>query len=177
MALIIAKEVTTPKKETNLKEPIATSECSGQIEMAYASALTSEEGIPIIKEQDMPTSKFSGHDKTRDCDQKRRCYDFEVLGPNRAGVCISTHVRIRDSYHKGTSYVDSQVLGSSRAGVCIDTHDKKRDYNQKRRRCYDFRVLRSRSVGIYTLDRRSNCESQVTKSIGTREYCDSYVSK
>ena len=76
MALMIAEEVTTPKKETNLKEAIATFECSGQIDMAYASALTSEEGIPIIKEQDMLTPKFSGHDKTRDYDQKRRCYEF-----------------------------------------------------------------------------------------------------
>ena len=51
---------TTPKKERKLEEVVATFECSCRIEMASASILTSEEGIPIIKEQAMSTPKFSG---------------------------------------------------------------------------------------------------------------------
>ena len=37
-----------------------TSECLGRIELTSASTLTSEEGIPIIKEQAMSTPKFLG---------------------------------------------------------------------------------------------------------------------
>ena len=75
MAPQIAEEATPsefPNKEMEIdfaptieengikEEVVATSECSGRIELVSASALTSEEGIPIIKEQAMSTPKFLG---------------------------------------------------------------------------------------------------------------------
>ena len=54
------KITTTPKKEKKPEEVVVTFECLGLIELVSASTLTSEEGIPIIKEQAMPTPKFSG---------------------------------------------------------------------------------------------------------------------
>ena len=54
------KIATNPRKERKPEEVVATSECSSRIELASASALTSEEGIPIIKEQAMSTPEFSG---------------------------------------------------------------------------------------------------------------------
>ena len=54
------KITSTPRKERNLEEADATFECSGRIELASASTVTSEEGIPIIKEQAKSIPKFSG---------------------------------------------------------------------------------------------------------------------
>ena len=54
------KIVSSLRKERKRKEVVLTFECSGQIELASASTLMSEEGIPIIKEQAMSTPKFSG---------------------------------------------------------------------------------------------------------------------
>ena len=54
------KIATTPRKEGKPKEAVAISKCLGQIEKTFASALTSEQGIPIIKEQAMLTPNFSG---------------------------------------------------------------------------------------------------------------------
>ena len=54
------KITTTPRKEGKPKEAVAISKFLGQIEKMFASALTSEQGIPIIKEQVMSTPKFSG---------------------------------------------------------------------------------------------------------------------
>ena len=48
-------------EEDGIKEEVvATFECPGRIELVSAWALTSEEGIPIIKGQAMSTPKFSG---------------------------------------------------------------------------------------------------------------------
>ena len=44
------KITTTPRKERKPEEAAATFECSGRIELTSTSTLTSEEGIPIIKE-------------------------------------------------------------------------------------------------------------------------------
>ena len=54
------KITTTPRKETNSEEVVVTSKCSGGIELASASTLTLEGGIPIIKEHAMSTPKLSG---------------------------------------------------------------------------------------------------------------------
>ena len=54
------KIATTPRKEGKPKEVVAISKCLGQIEKMFESALTSEQGILIIKEQVILTPKFSG---------------------------------------------------------------------------------------------------------------------
>ena len=75
MAPKITEEVTPPgfpNKELEIgfaptieengitEEVVVTFECLGRIELASSSTLTSKEGIPIIKEQAMSTTKFSG---------------------------------------------------------------------------------------------------------------------